>query len=238
MGIFDRISRLLRANVNDLLDNAEDPEKMLDQLIRDMNEEIRRARSQVAAMIAQEKELAADKAEADRLSAEWQRRAELAVDQGRDDLAREALRRKRDSEETARVYGEQLVTQQQSVGRLKAQLQELQTKFDRMQSQRDTLIARSHRAHAQQQISETLSNLPQTDTAGEFERFERRVRSTEARAAATAEVGALGLDDDFAALERDAGLDDELAALKSRLGGASAGSQQGASTPPASTGGQ
>ncbi len=110
MGIFDRISRLLRANVNDLLDNAEDPEKMLDQLIRDMNEEIRRARSQVAAMIAQEKELAADKAEADRLSAEWQRRAELAVDQARDDLAREALRRKRVSEETARVYGEHLVT--------------------------------------------------------------------------------------------------------------------------------
>ncbi len=107
-----------------------------------------------------------------------------------------------------------------------------------MQSQRDTLIARSRRAHAQQQISETMSNLPQTDTAGEFERFERRVRSTEARAAATAEVGALGLDDDFAALERDAGLDDELAALKSRHGGTSAGGQCGASTPPASTGGQ
>ena len=238
MGIFDRISRLLRANVNDALDNAEDPEKMLDQLIRDMGAEIRQARGQVAAMIAQEKELAADKAEADRLSAEWQRRAELAVDQGRDDLAREALRRKRDSEETARVYGEQLVTQQQSVGRLKAQLQELETKFDRMQSQRDTLIARSRRAHAQQQISETMSNLPQTDTAGEFERFERRVRSTEARAAATAEVGALGLDDDFAALERDAGLDDELAALKSRRPGAGAGSQQGAPTSPTSTGGQ
>ena len=75
MGIFDRISRLLRANVNDALDKAEDPEKMLDQLVRDMAEEIRRARGQVAAMIAQEKELAADKAEGDRTSAEWQRRA-------------------------------------------------------------------------------------------------------------------------------------------------------------------
>ena len=74
MGVFDRISRLVRANVNDALDNAEDPEKMLEQLIRDMTEEIRQARGQVATMIAQEKELAADKSEADRNAAVWQRR--------------------------------------------------------------------------------------------------------------------------------------------------------------------
>src|SRR6476646_10368150 len=114
MGIFDRVSRLLRANVNDALDNAEDPEKMLDQLIRDMTEELRGARGQVAAMIAQEKELASDKAESDRTAAEWQRRAELAVAQNKDDLAREALRRKRDADENARVYGDQLVAQQQT----------------------------------------------------------------------------------------------------------------------------
>ena len=71
MGIFDRVSRLVRANVNDALDGAEDPEKMLQQLIRDMEVEIRQARGQVANMIAQEKELAADKAEADRLATEW-----------------------------------------------------------------------------------------------------------------------------------------------------------------------
>jgi phage shock protein A len=148
MGIFDRISRLVRANVNDALDNAEDPEKMLDQLIRDMAEEIRRARSQVAAMIAQEKELAADKAEADRISREWQRRAELAVAQGKDDLAREALRRKRDSDENARIYDEQLTAQQHTVSRLKNQLQELENKYDQMESKRDAVVARSRRAKA------------------------------------------------------------------------------------------
>ena len=219
MGIFDRVSRLLRANVNDALDNAEDPEKMLDQLIRDMTEELRQARGQVAAMIAQEKELAADKAESDRTAAEWQRRAELAVGQGKDDLAREALRRKRDADENARVYGDQLTAQQQTVTRLKNQLQDLDNKLDQMQSKRDALIARSRRAKAQQQVSETISNLPNGNAASEFERFERRIRSTEAKAAASSEVAELGNDDEFAKLDQDFGVEDELAALKSKHSG-------------------
>jgi len=219
MGIFDRVSRLLRANVNDALDNAEDPEKMLDQLIRDMSEELRRARGQVAAMIAQEKELAADKAESDRNAAEWQRRAELAVGQGKDDLAREALRRKRDADENARVYGDQLTAQQQTVTRLKNQLQDLENKLDQMQSKRDALIARSRRAKAQQQVSETISNLPNGNAASEFERFERRIRTTEAKASASAEVAELSNDDEFAKLDQDFGVEDELAALKSKRSG-------------------
>ncbi len=220
MGIFDRVSRLLRANVNDALDNAEDPEKMLEQLIRDMSEELRQARGQVAAMIAQEKELAADKAESDRNAAEWQRRAELAVGQGKDDLAREALRRKRDAEENGRVYGDQLTAQQQTVTRLKNQLQDLENKLDQMQSKRDALIARSRRAKAQQQVSETISNLPNGNASTEFERFERRIRTTEARAAASAEVAELNNDDEFAKLDQDFGVEDELAALKSKRSGA------------------
>jgi phage shock protein A len=226
MGIFDRISRLVRANVNDALDNAEDPEKMLDQLIRDMSEEIKRARGQVAAMIAQEKELAADKAEADRTSSEWARRAQLAVNQGKDDLAREALRRKRDSDENSRIYGEQLAAQQQTVSRLKNQLQELENKHDTMESKRDALVARSRRAKAQQQVSETLGNLPNSGAASEFERFERRIRTTEAKAAATTELAEMDDDDDFAALDRDMGVEDELAALKANSPGAAASASE------------
>jgi phage shock protein A len=234
MGIFDRISRLVRANVNDALDNAEDPEKMLDQLIRDMSDEIRRARGQVAAMIAQEKELAADKAEADRLSTEWARRAQLAVNQGKDDLAREALRRKRDSDENVRIYDEQLTAQQHSVSRLKNQLQELENKLNSMESKRDALVARSRRAKAQQQVSETLGNLPNSGAASEFERFERRIRTTEAKAAASAEMADLDNDDDFAALDRDLGVEDELAAMKAnRPGAASASTATTASVPSA-----
>jgi phage shock protein A len=223
MGIFDRLSRLVRANVNDAMDNAEDPEKMLDQLIRDMTDEIRQARGQVATMIAQEKELASDKSEADRTAAEWQRRAEMAVAQDKDELAREALRRKRDAEENARIYGEQLVAQQHTVTRLKNQLQELDNKLGQMQSKRDALIARSRRAKAQQQVGETLAAMPNGNAAGEFERFERRIRTTEAKAAASVELAELGHEDDFAALDQDGGVEDELAALKSRQGAASVG---------------
>lgn len=222
MGVFDRISRLVRANVNDALDGAEDPEKMLEQLIRDMTDEIRQARGQVATMIAQEKELAADKSEADRNASEWQRRAELAVAQNKDDLAREALRRKRDSEENARIYGEQLTAQQTTVTRLKNQLQELDNKLGQMQSKRDALIARSRRAKAQQQVSETISSLPNGNAAGEFERFERRIRSTESKAAASAELAELDHDNEFAELDQDFGVEDELAALKSKRPGAGA----------------
>ena len=222
MGVFDRISRLVRANVNDALDSAEDPEMMLQQLIRDMSEEIRQARGQVATMIAQEKELAADKSEADRTANEWQRRAELAVGQGKDDLAREALRRKRDSEENARIYGEQLTAQQHTVTRLKNQLQDLENKLDQMESKRDALIARSRRAKAQQQVSETISNLPNGNASSEFERFERRIRTSEAKAAASAEMADLNNDDEFAALDKDFGVEDELAALKSKRSGGSA----------------
>jgi phage shock protein A len=232
VGVFDRISRLVRANVNDALDNAEDPEKMLEQLIRDMTDEIRQARGQVATMIAQEKELAADKSEADRNASEWQRRAELAVAQNKDDLAREALRRKRDSEENARIYGEQLTAQQTTVTRLKNQLQELDNKLGQMQSKRDALIARSRRAKAQQQVSETISKLPDGNAASEFERFERRIRTTESMAAASAELAELGHDDEFAALDQDFGVEDELAALKSKRPGAATAT---ASAPTASS---
>jgi phage shock protein A len=235
MGVFDRISRLMRANVNDALDNAEDPEKMLQQLIRDMSDEIRQARGQVATMIAQEKELAADKSEADRNANEWQRRAELAVGQGKDDLAREALRRKRDSEENARIYGEQLTAQQHTVTRLKNQLQDLENKLDQMESKRDALIARSRRAKAQQQVSETISNLPNGNASSEFERFERRIRTSEAKAAASAEMADLDNEDEFAALDKDFGVEDELAALKSKRPGGGATAAPAAQSSASST---
>ena len=104
MAILDRMSRLIRANINDLLDRSEDPEKMLNELLREMDSSIVEARSQVANTIAQEKELEADLQQSQHDAREWERRAELAVGAAKDDLAREALRRKRDAESIATVY--------------------------------------------------------------------------------------------------------------------------------------
>ncbi|HRA49303.1 MAG TPA: PspA/IM30 family protein, partial [Thermomicrobiales bacterium] len=124
----DRISRLLRANVNDMLDRAEDPEKMLNQILRDMETNIGQARTQIATMIAQEKELQADLKETRELSAEWETKAERAVAAGKDDLAREALRRKKDNDDSVALYEQQTATQTQTVERLKSQLAALESK--------------------------------------------------------------------------------------------------------------
>src|SRR5438094_10631097 len=103
MGILDRISTILRANINALLDQAEDPEKSFDQIIRDMADAIGQARGQVAEMIAQEKLLEADMARSQSLAREWGQKAELAVGRGADDLAKEALRHKIDYDRNAQA---------------------------------------------------------------------------------------------------------------------------------------
>lgn len=216
MGIFDRMSRLIRANVNDMIDRAEDPEKMIDQILRDMESNIRTARSQVAAMIAQEKELEADLDETRQLAAEWGAKAKRAVDAGKDALAREALRRKRDNEENASVYEQQHATQLQTVEKLKSQLAQLESKYQQTMSQRDSLIARQRRAQASKQVAEFTSvSLSPMDAGSELDRMERKIRQTEAQAAAIGEMQDTSFDAQFAELDYDLEIEKELEALKS-----------------------
>lgn len=215
MGIFDRMSRLIRANVNDMLDRAEDPEKMIDQILRDMESNIRTARSQVAAMIAQEKELEADLEETKQLSAEWGAKAKRAVDAGKDELAREALRRKRDNEENASVYEQQHATQLQTVDKLKSQLAQLESKYQQTMSQRDSLVARQRRAVASKQVAEFTSvSLSPIDAGSELDRMERKIRQTESQAAAIGEMQDTSFDAQFAELDYDVEIEKELEALK------------------------
>jgi phage shock protein A len=218
MGIMDRLSRLIRANVNDLMDRAEDPEKTLDQILRDMQENMGTARAQVAAMIAQEKELEADLSETRRLAEEWGRKAQRAVGAGKDDLAREALRRKRDNDDNAAVYAQQLSVQEQAVEKLKQQLRQLEAKYQATLSQRDSMIARQRRARAQQQVAQSLTVFSPLDPTAELDRMERQIRSTEAQALATIEVGETGYDAQFRELELDADIEAELEALKAGAG--------------------
>lgn len=218
MGIMDRLSRLLRANVNDLLDRAENPEIMLDQILRDMETNIQAARGQVASMIAQEKELTADLKETHQLSAEWQTKATRAVEAGKDDLAREALRRKKDNDDSAALYEQQLATQTATLERMKSQLTTLESKYQSTLSQRDTLIARHRRAKSQQQVADTISGFSPMDPSAELDRIERKIRGTEALAEATIEMHDDSLDAQFAELDYDTSVETELEALKASLG--------------------
>ncbi len=226
MGILDRMSRLVRANINDLLDRAEDPEKMIDQIIRDMQTNITDARRQVAAMIAQEKELAADLKESQELSNEWAEKAKRAVGAGKDDLAREALRRKRDSDENLAVYQQQHQVQEQTVSKLKQQLAALESKYQATLSQRDALLARSRRANATKKIvtqsSAAVSSLGDgLNATAELDRMESKIRQTESEAAAYQELESESMDAQFRELDYDIDIEKELEALKS--GGAPAG---------------
>lgn len=219
MGVFDRLSRLIRANVNDLIDSAEDPEKMINQILRDMESAIPQARQQVHEMIAQEKLVEADHKEAQREAIEWGRKAERAVAAGKDDLAREALRRKRDSEQNAQIYAEQLVTQQHVVTKLKDQLRQLEAKYQATLSRRDTLLTRHRAAKATEQVAKSLTTFSPMDPSADLERMERRIRSREAQAAAMVEMNSETLDAQFLELD-DPDIEAELELLKAG-GGAS-----------------
>lgn len=214
MGILDRMSRLIRANVNDMIDRAEDPELMMNELLREMGQSITEARTQVAAMIAQEKEIEGDLQAAERDSRQWHEKAQLAVSRNRDDLAREALRRRNDAAELAVVYGHQHESQKEVVEKLKGQLRVLEAKYQEAESKRGLLIARHRRAQAQQRINETFSTLPELSAASELDRMERKIRSTEAHAEAMLELEQSSVEWEFAELQLDGDVERELAALK------------------------
>ena len=233
MGLLDRMTTLVRANINDLLDRAEDPEVMLNQILRDMEDQIRQAREQVAAMIAQEKELESDLADAQQQVTDWNDRAELAVRHNQDALAREALARMNDATAHVTTYQQQLEGQRAFVTRLRTQLDALQSKYDDAMSNHDAL----HRPPPPRPGPAAGHDAPMqaastTDYTNDLARMERRIRGEEAQASANAELA----DDGTAAYAalHDAELDDQLASLKRRISGGSGpdeGSQSGSADP-------
>ncbi len=218
MGILDRVSQVLRANVNDLLDRAEDPEKLLGQILRDMEDALRQGQSQVAEQIAQEKMLQADLEAAKKNADEWARKAELAVSKGADDLAREALRRQNDYSAQVEIYQKQLEVQRQAVQKLKVDLDALESKYDEARRNKDALVARAKRTAAQKQIGGAAAKLSSVDYSSELGRMERRIQEQEAHVAASDEMKKESVDERFKKLEGANQLDEQLAALKKKMG--------------------
>ncbi len=226
MGILDRVSTILRANINALLDQAEDPELVLTQILSDMKDAIAQARTQVAEMIAQEKLFQGDMEKNQAQSQEWARKAELALGRGSEELAKEALRRKVDYDRNASSYMQQLIAQQQVVTKLKSDLNALQSKYDSAMRNRESMIARHKAAMAQQKIAATAQQLSAIDPSSEIARMDAKIRLEEARAAAALEVNEhLSLEDKFADLEDDGEVSSQLADLKARMGMLPGGTQ-------------
>ncbi len=216
MGLLDRVSTLARANLNDLLDRAEDPEKVIKQLLIDMNNQLIQVKTQVAAAIADEKRLQQRYQEAQQQADEWQRKAELAVERGDDDLAKQALARRNVYVQTAQGMQEQYQAQAAQVSALKDGLRQLESKMDEATAKRDLLIARSRRAKAEETVHKTLSGIRGTGALSEFERLEERVQLQEARASAYTELSTDTLDQKFQTLEQETEVDRQLRELKAK----------------------
>ncbi len=222
MGFFSRLAELLRSNLNDLINRSEDPEKMLHQVIIDMNEQLIEAKKQVAVAIADEKRLHKQyMAEAGK-GAEWEQKAMLAVRSGNDDLAKEALLRKKEHDSIAIQYHEQWEKQRRMADRLKTALRALNHKIGEAKRKKNVLIARKRRAEAMQSIQRTMSGLSDDSAFETFDRMAAKIDQMEAEVEAGAEVAEEYSGDilkqRFSELEATAGADAELEDLKRKMG--------------------
>src|SRR5688572_14103178 len=247
MGIFSRLGTLIKSNINDLITKAEDPEKMLSQVLLEMQQQLVEAKKAVAVAIADEKKLQKQYTSETDKSKEWERKAMVAVRAGDDNLARQALARKQEHETIATQFQQQWIAQKQAVEKLKDALRLLNNKIEEAKRKKNILIARKKRAEAQQQIANTMQGLGDTSAFDTFDRMAERIQLMEAEAEASAELaGELSggdLESKFQQLEAGgSGEDDALSELKAKMGLLSAGSseskQLGAGDVAASGGGK
>ncbi|MDR2102907.1 MAG: PspA/IM30 family protein [Treponema sp.] len=223
MGIFSRLKTLVSSNVNDIISKAEKPEKMLNQLLIEMNEQLIESKKAVALAIADEKKLEREVQNQQSQAQEWERKAMLAVQAGKDDLAKEALLRKQEYDNAAGEYQKQWEAQKASVDKLKESLRQLQNKIEENQRKKNLLIARAKRAEAQQKIQSTLSNISGSRTAFDtFDRMAQKVDQMEAEAEAAVELEDMSdnasLEKRFAELEKsDSSADMMLLELKEKM---------------------
>ncbi|MDH5681516.1 MAG: PspA/IM30 family protein [Spirochaetota bacterium] len=222
MGIFDRIVTVVKSNINELISKAEDPKKMLEQIIMDMNESLAEVKKEVASAIADEKRLQKSYLTAKQESDAWEKKAMLAVNKGDDGLAMEALKRQESSLSLSQQYEQQWIAQKDSVDKLKVALTQLNDKIQEAQRKKNLLIARQKRAEAQSKITKTMSSLTDSSAFDSFARMEAKVDQIEAEAEAgvelQSELAGSDLDNKFKALEMDGGAEDKLAALKAKMG--------------------
>ena len=219
MGLFDRLSRVVRANLNDMVSKAEDPEKMLEQAVSDMQEDLVQVRQAVARAIAEqrqtEQKYSKDQSEANK----WEQRAKLALAKGDENLAREALKRKKDCTETAAILKNQLDQQTVQVDSLRKNLIALESKISEAKTKKNMLVARSRAAKANEELQKTLGSINTSSSVGAFERMEAKVIELEASSQAYGELEGIGIEHQFAALEAGSDVDDELAMLKAQMSG-------------------
>lgn len=218
--IFKRINDIISANINDLIDRVEDPERMIKQIIREMEDNIARAKEGVIDAIASEKQLLKDLDHHRRQSAEWLKKAEVAIEAGQEDMARMALTRKKEHDDIIRALEPSWEAAKATSERLKTQLHALEAKLEEAKRKRSTLVARQRAAQAREYMGDTLSHFQAgLDAHANFARMEDKVAAMEARVEAMDELhsDASRVEKDFLAMETEWEVENELAALKKKV---------------------
>jgi phage shock protein A len=225
MGIFQKLSTVLKSNINDLISRAENPEKMLNQIILDMRDQLAKAKREVAAAIADERKLRGQLDDEVKQARDWEHRAMLAVKEGRDDLAKQALLRQQEHAGRAQALDQTWKAQAAETEKLKGSLRQLNDKIEEARRKRNLLIAKQKRAQAQRRIHETMSGLSDTSAFEAFNRMAEKIEESERRTLAAAEVTeALSgdtLETEFLKLEAggaDPDVENRLLALKQQMG--------------------
>jgi phage shock protein A len=218
MGLLERVSTLIRANLNDMIDRAEDPEKLIKQVILDMDNQYLQVKTQVAVSIADQHMLEKKLRENEDAGRDWMRKAELAVEKQQDDLARAALDRFQTSQKLALSYREQVDDQKLQVETLKNALIKLEQKLDEAKAKRDLFLARHRRSVALGKAARAQSAIGDNSRSAAFERLQDRVNHTEAIASAEVELLNENAGDRLARLDRDTEVERLLTELKSKHG--------------------
>ncbi len=217
MGLIDRIQRVIRANVNSFMSSANDPEKQMEALVMEMQDNLLQLRQAVAQAIATQKRTERQSAQAQSTVEEWYRRAQMALQQGNELLTREALTKRRAYQEQLSTLSTQIEQQKTLVDKLKQDMRTLELKIAEVKTKKDMYIARARSAEASYKLQEMLSGVSSSNQLNAFERMEEKVSQLEAQTEAIALLDTDELQQRFASLESSNGIEAELAAMKGQL---------------------
>lgn len=217
MGIFSRVSDIANANINALLDKAEDPEKMVRLMIIEMEETLVEVRTTSARMIADKKTLQRKGEQLQSLAADWERKAEMAIQKGREDLAKAALLEKNGINEDVLVVNNEVEEHEKHIGKLSEDVEHLQLKLSDAKARQKSLVMRAKSSRSRIEVRKHLDKDSIDQAMARFERYERRLDELEGHVEAF-DLGSKSLYDEFAELESEEKIADELAALKERVG--------------------
>jgi phage shock protein A len=229
MGLFDRISNLFSASINDLLDQAEDPEKMANQMIRNMEESIKELEEGTASSLASAKMTLSKLSKAQKERDSWEASATDALEQGNEGLARKALMRKKNIEKNIEIYEAQAADANKLANRMKEEYQSVKEKMDEARSKRDLLITKKKAADSRQKMNETagkfskhLDNINSAsasfnDSGAMFNRLEEKIDKQMHEVEAREELREDNIEKELTELKKKSEIDDELAALKAKI---------------------